>query len=303
MPAVRKHGAVFHHFNVLAGYRLQAAGERDEDVPDMRRLRHAHNLMPVHSRLKRARMIDLSDDDIRAHAARPQRHAAPAPAVARDHHLLARPKYVRGARDAVQRALPRAVAVVEEVLGIRVVHRDNRIPQPARARQAPQPDNARGRLFSPADDALYGVAALRVQRGYQIRAVVHRDVGAEVKRGVDVRVVGIVVFALDGECGDAVFARQRRRHIVLRAQRIAGAYRRLRAAVLQREHQVRGFGGHMQAGGYSQPGQRLFFGKALPNLAQHRHLALSPAYPPYAVGRQRAVFNVRARFGCQIVPP
>ena len=259
--------------------------------------------MPVHSRLQRSRMVHLSDNHIRAHPARPQRHASPAPAVARHHNFLARPKYVRRPRDAVQRALPSAVAVVEEVLGIGVVHRDNRIPQPARARQAPQPDNARGRLFSAADNALYRVPALRVQYSHQIRAVVHSDVGAEVKRGVDVRVIGIVVLALDGECGDAVFARQRRRHVVLRAQRIARAYRRFSAAVLQREQQIRGLCGHMQTRRDPQPRQRLFFRKSLPNLAQHRHFALSPADPPNALRRQRAVLDVRARFRCQIVPP
>ena len=48
------------------------------------------------------------------------------------------------------------------------------------------------------------VAALFVQGADQVGAVVHGHVRLVVEGGVDVLVVGLVVFALDGEDGDFV---------------------------------------------------------------------------------------------------
>ncbi len=141
---------------------------------------------------------------------------------------------------------PVAVAVVEHVLGQRVVHGDDRIGQHAVALHRPQANDAGRRLFAAADQLAELIRVLGEDRRDQIAAVVHRDLRVRGDHRLDVRVVGRVVFALDRVGGDAVLA-ERRRDVVLRRQRIARAERDRRTAGLQREHQVRGLGGDVQA--------------------------------------------------------
>ena len=66
--------------------------------------------------------ITLAPSPARAH-----RDAAAAPAVAGDHDAQPGQQHVGGADDAVDRALPGAVAVVEQVLGLRVVDGHDRV--------------------------------------------------------------------------------------------------------------------------------------------------------------------------------
>ena len=108
--------------------------------------------------------------------------------------------------------------------------------------------------------------------------------GLGIKGGVDVRVVGLAVLALDGEGGYAVLVNERGCHIVLRAERVAGADNGFGAAVLQREQQVGGLTGYMQAGRYAQACERLFLCEALADLAQHGHFARRPVDAADAVG-------------------
>ena len=63
------------------------------------------------------------------------------------------------------------------------------------------------------------------------------------------RVVGVVVFALDGENWHVVVAHQTGRNIVLRGQRVGGAEYNLSAAIAQSDRQVGGLGGDVQASG------------------------------------------------------
>src|SRR5205823_1171513 len=70
--------------------------------------------------------VDLGDDHIRAHAPGAHGHAAPAPAVAGHDHRGAGDEAVGAAYDAVQGGLAGAIAVIEQVLGVGVVHRDDR---------------------------------------------------------------------------------------------------------------------------------------------------------------------------------
>ena len=77
------------------------------------------------------------------------------------------------------------------------------------------------------------VVALGVQNGDQVGAVVHGDVRLVIERRHDVRVIGVVVLALDGEDGDAVVAHQAGRHVVLRGKRVGGAEHDIGAAVAQ----------------------------------------------------------------------
>ena len=79
--------------------------------------------------------------------------SASAPAVAGYYELRAGQQKVSRADDAVDGGLSGAVAVVEEMLGVGVVHGDDRILQHAFFRHRAQTDHAGRRFFSAADDA------------------------------------------------------------------------------------------------------------------------------------------------------
>src|SRR5262249_5219098 len=108
-----------------------------------------------------------------------------------------------------------AVAVVEEVLGQRVVHRDDGVLQHALIGHGAQADHAGGGFLGAADDFDSGIFPAGVQRVDQVGAVVHGDLGLAVEGGVDVRVIGRVVLTLDGVDGNAAVAHQRSGHVVL----------------------------------------------------------------------------------------
>ena len=137
----------------------------------------------------------------RARIAKP----AAAPAVARDHHGAPGQQHVGGAHDAVERGLPGAVAVVEHVLGVRVVDRDDRelehallrhrleaddagggLLGRARARWRPAPSAPPAQRLDPAADrrrqVVQPVERDHVQRADQIGAVVLGHVRAEGQR-------------------------------------------------------------------------------------------------------------------------
>ena len=90
-----------------------------------------------------------------------------------------------------------------------------------------------------------------MKRRNQVGAVIHRDMRFEIERLVDMLVIGLVVFAVDGKDGDAVIFHQRSRDIILRGKRIGRAQYGIGAAGLEGDHQVGGLGRHMQTAGHS----------------------------------------------------
>src|ERR687884_613065 len=80
---------------------------------------------------------------------------------------------------------------------------------------------------------------------------------------LDVRVVRVVVLALDREHGDVVLVDEGRGDVVLRRKRIGRAQDDVRAGRLQRARQVRGLRRHVQARGDAVAGERLLALEAL----------------------------------------
>ena len=220
------------------------------------------------------------------------RQAAPAPAVTGDDKVLACQQDVGGAHDAVDGRLAGAIAVIEEMLGLRIVHRDDREVQRPVGCHGAQADHAGGGLFGAADDVGQQLAAFFVERAHQVGAVIHGHVRLVVEGGVDVLVVGDVVFALDGVNGDLEMGDQRSRHIILRRERVGGGQDDIRPASVQGVHQVGGLGGHMQAGGNAQALQRALFFEALADQAQDGHLSLCPFDLPAPAFRQVDIFDI-----------
>ena len=294
MAGVGEDRAVLHPLHVLARDHGLVAGGGAEDVADLGGLLHRHHLEAVHRRLERAHRIDLGDDHVRAHAACARRDAAPDPAVAGDDEALAGEQDVRRADDPVDRRLARAVAVVEQVLRLRVVDGDDREAERAVALERLQPDDAGGRLLGAGDDVAELLAPCGVQDADHVGAVVHRQLRLVVDRGLDVRVVRVVVLALDREDGDVVLVDERRGDVVLRRERVRRAEHDVRAARLERAREVRRLGRDVQAGGDAVAGERLLALEALADRGEHRHLPVGPLDPAHALGREREVLHVVA---------
>ena len=106
-----------------------------------------------------------------------------------------------------------------------------------------------------------------------------------------------MVLALDGEGRDAVVDDQRRRHVVLGAERVRAAEVHLGAARLERAHQVRGLGGDVQAGRDAQALERLLAVEAGADGAQDRHVALGPLDARAALAGQIQVAHVAGHHG------
>src|ERR1700733_3446223 len=109
------------------------------------------------------------------------------------------------------------------MLGERVVHGNDGIFERAILGHGAETDYASGGFFGAADDVLDEVGALGEQDGDEVGAIVHGDLGLVVQRCIDVRVIGGVVFALNGESRDAVILDERGCDFVLWGARVRGA--------------------------------------------------------------------------------
>ena len=150
----------------------------------------------------------------------PAGKAATAPAIAGDHELRPRQQEVGSANDTVNRGLARTVAVIEHVLGIGIVHGNDRVAQHPFLGHSTQSDDTGRGLFCPADYVIQGVLALAVQHAHQVGAVVHRDLRPVIDGRHNVLIVGLVVFAFDGKHRDRIIAHEAGRDIVLGGQRV-----------------------------------------------------------------------------------
>ena len=254
---------------MLAAQDGARAGDRDEHVATLGGLQRRHDLEAVHPRLQRTHRIHLAHDHRRARAARALRDPLARPAVADDHQRVAGQQEIGRAQDAVQRRLPRAVAVVEGTLGKRLVDCEHREGEPAGGLEAADTDQTRGGLLRPAEDAL-GRPAL-----VQVGAVVdgHRRRGRG--QGPDVRGERVGALAAHGADRDPA-THQRRRDVVLRGQRVGGAQADGGPAGRQGIREVGRLRGDVQARGHPDAVERPLLGEALADRAQHRHLALGP---------------------------
>src|SRR3989475_9414643 len=136
-----------HFFEMLGANHALVAGHGDENVAFLHRFGHRHDAEAVHYCFNALHGIDFGDDDVRAQAFCTHGHAAAAPAVAGDDDFEAREQDVSGANHAVNRGLTRARTVVEERLGHRIIHRDDRILQRAVLGHGAQTDHAGGGFF------------------------------------------------------------------------------------------------------------------------------------------------------------
>ena len=137
-------------------------------------------------------------------------------------------------------------------------------------------DDAGRSLFSASNHAFECVSALGVQKGDQIRAVIHRDVRFVVDGRLNVVVVRVVVLALDCEYGNSMIAHQAGGHVVLRRQWIRGAKHDIGAAVAQADSKISGLGRDVQASRDADAFQGLILNELLADDLQHLHGLIRP---------------------------
>ena len=188
--------------------------------------------------------------------------------------------------------MPGAIAVVEEMLGFGFVDGNDGVAERAIGSHSVQADDAGGSFLGAAQHRGQQFGAAAVEQAYQVSAVVHGVLGLAVQHRAEVLVVGFVVLALDGIGGNAVLADQGGGYFVLGAEGVAGAEGQVGAAVPEGDGQVGGFGGHMEAGGHTQPLQGFFAGKAFPDNAENAHLPLGPLDTVYSVFSQGQVPDI-----------
>lgn len=315
VAAVAHRRPVLHLEEVFPAQDVSVTSDGDKQVAVFGSLSHWLDGKAVHRRFQGADRVDFRDGDDGPQAASTLRHTLAAPAVASDDDVLTGQQHVRGADDAVDGALAGAVAIVEKVLRLRVVDGDDRELQHIVALHCSQTVHAGGRLFHAADDALderlpflgghlrrpladlgmhvvEPVQSHEDEGGNQVRPVVHRDVRLVFQGGGDVLVIGVVVLAADSEGGDAEVMHEAGSHVVLRTEWIGGDQHHVRPAGLQSAHQVRGFGGDVEAGRHPQTGQRLFLGKPFTDAGQHRHIAVGPQDTLLPLSGQGQVFDM-----------
>jgi hypothetical protein len=143
-------------------FRLPVAGH--EQLAPTGSVGMGHDREPVHQRLERSHRIDLDDRDVRPVARHPRRDALADPAIPGDHDLPAGDQHVRRTDDAIHRRLARPIAVVEEVLGQRLVDRHDREAERAVGGHRLETEHAGGRLFRAGQDFLDLVRAVAVQQ-------------------------------------------------------------------------------------------------------------------------------------------
>ena len=187
------------------------AGHGAENIADPSSFVHGHYAEAVHHGFERFGRIDLRHDHLGSGATRTTGQASSTPAVARDHEFRSGQQIVGGADDAVNCGLPGAVAVVEQVLGISIVHGDDGESQHAFFGHGTQANYSGGSFFGAADHAIERVLTLGMQQGHKIGAIVHGDVRFVIDSGQNV-----AILAFDGEDGNAVIAHQAGGHVVLR---------------------------------------------------------------------------------------
>ena len=185
-----------------------------------------------------------------------------------------------------------AIAVVEQVLGIAVVHSDDRELQHAIGGHGLEPNHAGGRFFSRADQGLYQVGAVFENCRNQVGTIVHSDLRVVIERGLQVAVVGCIVFALDRKNRDFLIGHQRCRNIILGRERVRGGQHYIGTADGQHLHQIRRFCRHMQTGRNLDALQWALFLEALADEPQHRHFLLGPVDPLAALLGQAQVLDV-----------
>ncbi len=233
MSAVGDDCAVFHCFEMFFVNYVAVARDGNKEISDLAGFRHGHHAETVHYGFDCLDRIDFGNDHICTHSARTHRTALAAPAVADDYEIFSGKQNIGRADDSVQSRLSRAVAVIKEMFGLRVIDSHCRKCQNSGFRHCVQTNDSGCRFFGRADDLVCQFSFFLEHRGDNVRTVINNNVRACFESGAYVAHICFGRFAFDRHHRNAVFADQSRRHIILRRKRIRSDQQRFRAARLQ----------------------------------------------------------------------
>src|SRR5882762_4778731 len=305
MAGVADNRSALHFFEMLAADHALISGHGDVNVAFLDRFSHRHYAEAVHGRFDAFHRVDFRDDHVSAEALGAHGHTAATPAVPGNDNFETSEKHVGSANYAVNRGLPCAVAIVEEVFGHRIIHGDDRILQRAVLGHGAKADYAGGGFFGSGDHVRDEVGALGQKHGDEVRAIIHGELRFVLERCAQMRIVGVVILTLDGESRNVVVAIERGRDFVLRGKWIGRAEYGISATIAERDHQVGGFAGHVQTSGNAQALERLLLDEALADLFQHGHLLSGPFdLALTSVGQPNVLYVPFFQFsGCQSLAP
>ena len=275
MAGVAADGPVLHLQKFGRRNHVLAARGGDEQVAEGGGIGHGHHPEAVHRGLEGLDRIHFRDDDPGAEALGPHGDSLAAEAVARHDDILPRDDEVRRTVDAVPDALARAVAIVEKMLAVGVVHEHHREGEFPCAVHRLQAEDAGRRLLAAADHAGQQLRELPVNQRHQVSPIVDDDVRAHLQHAPEIILVLLHGRAVDGEDIEPLVD-QRRGHIILRGQRVAAGGIHFRPAGGQAQAQARRLGLHVHAQGDLEPLERLRGHEIFLDAVKQRHVVADP---------------------------
>ena len=232
MPRVRHDRAIFHQLEMFLADHRDISSQRDEYIAYFSSLHRSHHEEPVHHGLESFYRIDLDDDHVGSHAPCSHRGTASTPAVSEHDDPGTGKESIRSTDHSVDRTLTGTVPVIKEMFRHSIVDGDHRVLQHTSCLHRSEPDHAGRGLFRTTDDVLQQIPSVLMHQRYEIGSVVHRDLGFQIKRGIDVLVICVVILTPDSEGGDLVILYERRNDLVLGAERVGSTESHFRSTGL-----------------------------------------------------------------------
>ena len=292
VSGVAEDGAVLHPFKIFAVDHPAAAGYRDEEIPDFRGLLHRHDVKAVHDGFDGPHGIHLGDNHPGAQSLRAHGGSLAAPAISGHDHDLPGHDQICRAVDAVPDGLSGSVAVVKQVLAVRVIYHDHGEHQLAGLLHGAKAQNPRRRLFAAADHFRQQAAVLRMHHMHQISAVVDDDLRMNLKNRGNMPLIFFVGGAVPSVYLHPVF-RQSGCHVVLCRKGVAAGGVDLRSAGSQDFAQVGGLRLHMDRQGDPPAREGLFSAEILLQAAEQGHVPADPVDFAVAGGGEGNISDLR----------
>jgi hypothetical protein len=178
------------------------------------------------------------------------------------------------------------------MFGQRVVHSNDGVFQHAIFFHRPQTNNTGGGLFRSANHFRQLVSTLFMQNPHHVGPIVHGDLRPMVQSGVDVFVIGFVVFAFDRVSPNAMDFNQSGGHFVLGGKGVRRAQHDVGTTGFQGNGQIRRFRSHMQTSGHPDPFKGLFLFIPFFNQSEDGHFPFRPCDALFSRIGQTNIFDV-----------
>ena len=230
--------AVLHLHKVLGIDDLVAARHGHKEITICCCLFHRHHFKSVHDGFDRLDRIDLGHDHLGSQTFGTHCHALATPAVTGNHYGLTCHDQVGGTVDAVPYGLAGTVAVIKEMLALRIVYLHHRELQLTLTVHCFETQYTGRSLLAAADHLRDQIPKLRMHHMHQIAAVIDDDIRSDAQHGTDMSVIFFRRAGMPGMHFQSV-CHQCCCHIVLRGQGIGSRHIHLCPAGFQHLAQIR----------------------------------------------------------------